>query len=142
MPVVRTLFREYEQGLGIDLCFQGFEEELASLPGRYAPPSGALILAILDGEVGGCGALRDLGDGICELKRIYVPPQFRGRGLGRAISVELMRLAKAKGYMTARLDTLARLLPAVALYRDLGFEEIQAYNFNPEADIIYMERPL
>lgn len=142
IETVRTMFREYAQELGIDLCFQGFEEELIHLPGNYGPPGGCLLLGLVAGEAAACGALRDLGDDVCELKRIYVRPAFRGHGGGRTMSQELLRRAEQMGYRAARLDTLARLEPALALYRSLGFREIPPYNYNPEPDIVYFERPL
>jgi putative acetyltransferase len=142
VETVRELFVEYHKELGIDLCFQSFDEELASLPGKYAPPSGLLLLVVEDGRPVGCGALRDLGEGICELKRIYVRPEARRRGLARMISEKLIEFGRAAGYKVARLDTLMRLKGAVPLYEQLGFTEIPAYNFNPEPDIVYMERLL
>jgi putative acetyltransferase len=138
----RELFLEYQRELGIDLCFQGFEGELASLPGKYGPPSGQLVLVKELGRAVACGALRDLGDGVCEIKRIYVRPEARRRGLAREISEWLMGCARSAGYVRVRLDTLRRLTGALELYRRLGFEEIEAYNFNPEPDIVYMERGL
>jgi ribosomal protein S18 acetylase RimI-like enzyme len=133
------MFREYEAELEIDLCFQGFEEELISLPGKYAPPNGALLLAFRDGQAAGCGALRFLEPGTGELKRIYVRPQFRGRGLGRIISEELVRRAAAAGYERLRLDTLTKLTPAIHMYKALGFHEIAPYSANPGLPIVYME---
>ncbi|HTQ11929.1 MAG TPA: GNAT family N-acetyltransferase [Fimbriimonadaceae bacterium] len=138
----RDLFVEYQTELGIDLGFQGFEEELAGLPGKYAAPSGVLLVVQEDGKAIGCGALRDLGDGVCELKRIYVRPSARRRGLARAISRRLLDFARQAGYKRARLDTLRRLPGAVELYRSLGFEFIEPYNFNPHPDIVYLERGL
>lgn len=136
----RDLFVEYQKELGIDLCFQGFEEELASLPGKYAAPTGALTLADMDGKVAACGAVRDLGGGVCELKRIYVRPEFRGLGIGLEMSEWLIDYAASAGYEICRLDTLRRLEKAVRMYEKLGFKEIPPYNFNPEPDIVYLER--
>ena len=142
IPTVRELFEEYSNELGIDLCFQGFSEELASLPGKYAPPKGGLVV-VLDTETPiACGALRELEPDLAELKRIYVRPDHRGRGLGLAITLALMDRARTLGYQRVRLDTLRRLAPAVRLYSSLGFTEIEPYNFNPEPDIVYMERQL
>ena len=142
VPIARELFLEYRAELGIDLGFQGFEEELADLPGKYAAPAGLLLL-VYDGERPvACGALRDLGDETCELKRIYVRPEARRRGLATVISSRLLDFARSRGYRRARLDTLRRLPGAVELYRELGFEFIEPYNFNPEPDIVYMERGL
>jgi GNAT superfamily N-acetyltransferase len=138
----QRLFRIYQEGLGIDLDFQGFEHELATLPGKYGPPGGALVV-VYDGEDAiACGALKDLGDGIAEVKRLYVAPSHRGNGLGRTITERLMDRARSMGYHTVRLDTLRRLEAAVSLYRRMGFQEIAPYNFNPEPDIVYLERPL
>ncbi len=142
IETVRELFAEYQQELGIDLCFQGFPEELAGLPGKYSPPSGCLIL-VSDGESAvACGALRDIGDGICELKRIYVRPAARRRGLARTISERLIAYGREAGYRAARLDTLRRLAGAIELYEQLGFRFIEPYNYNPEDDIVYMELAL
>jgi len=142
IAVVREMFLECQREIGVDLCFQGFEEEVSALPGKYGPPRGSLLL-VLDGERPvACGALRDLGGGICELKRIYVRPEARRKGLAREISLRLLEFALANGYLTARLDTMQRLTGAVELYRDLGFDFIEPYNFNPEPDIVYMEKNL
>jgi GNAT superfamily N-acetyltransferase len=142
IPVVRELFREYMAELAVDLCFQGFEAELAELPGKYCPPSGVLVV-VLDGDQPvACGALRPLESNVCELKRIYVRPSHRGSGLGRSITLDLMKRAKQIGYTVVRLDTLRRLTPALGLYTSLGFAEIHPYNFNPEPDVAYFERPL
>ncbi|HVT13066.1 MAG TPA: GNAT family N-acetyltransferase [Fimbriimonadaceae bacterium] len=142
IATIRDLFLEYQGELGIDLCFQGFQEELATLPGKYGPPSGCLLL-VFDGENPvACGALRDIGDGICELKRIYVRPVARRRGLARSISERLIAYGREAGFRTARLDTLRRLAGAVELYQQLGFRFIEPYNYNPEEDIVYMELPL
>lgn len=139
MDTVRRLFRDYQAELDIDLCFQGFEQELAALPGVYAEPAGSLYLAIHEGIVVGCGALKPIGEGVCELKRIYVLPGARGKGYGRDISVRLLDDAQAKGYKMAKLDTLSKLKPAIALYESLGFTHCAAYVFNPEPDVVYME---
>jgi GNAT superfamily N-acetyltransferase len=139
LPLIRQMFRDYERELDIDLCFQGFEEELASLPGKYGPPRGVLLVASVGEEVAGCGAIRDLGDGICELKRIYVRPEYRGRNIGKSISSALLDRAAALGYHTAKLDTLSKLKPAIKLYQDLGFQVTEPYNFNAGHDIVYME---
>jgi GNAT superfamily N-acetyltransferase len=136
---VREVFVEYQAELGIDLCFQDFEEELAGLPGKYGPPRGAILL-VFDGDLlAACGALRDLGDDVAEIKRLYVRPEFRRKGFARRISVQLLDQARDFGYADVRLDTLRRLAGARELYESLGFAEIEPYNFNPEPDIVYME---
>lgn len=144
MDEVRALFREYEAWLAHDLCFQGFTAELATLPGRYAPPSGRLILAELDGRLVGCVGLRALSPEVCEMKRLYVREAGRGHGVGRALAERCLADARAVGYGVMRLDTLrlARMAPANALYDRLGFRDIPAYYENPLPDVRYMERAL
>jgi len=137
IETVRTLFREYEKFLAVDLCFQDFENELASLPGKYAPPEGALLLAMDADRAAGCVAVRKTSDGICEMKRLFVRPEFRGRGLGRLLGTQIIKEAQALGYSRMQLDTLDRLKEAVQLYRSLGFVEIPAYYSNPLAGVLY-----
>ena len=139
----RELFREYEAWLEVDLCFQSFDKELAELPGSYAPPDGRLLLAVVDERVAGCVALRKIGDGICEIKRLFLRSEFRGHGLGRKLAEEIIREAKQIGYERMRLDTLPpKMNDAIALYRALGFKEIDAYYNNPVPGAKFMELDL
>jgi putative acetyltransferase len=143
MGMVRLLFWEYAESLGFDLCFQGFEQEVADLPGRYAPPSGSLLLATAGGELAGCVALKKLGDGACEMKRLFVRSGHRGTGLGRALVERVIGEARRLGYQAIRLDTVPSVMgKAVALYRSLGFRDIPAYCFNPVPGALFMELPL
>ena len=139
----RILFREYARWLEIDLCFQNFEKELADLPGDYAPPDGRLLLACDHARPAGCVALRKIGDDTCEMKRLFVRSQFRGKGLGRGLTEAIIREAKDIGYHRMRLDTLPpKMDEAIALYRSLGFKEIEAYYNNPVPGAIFMESDL
>jgi GNAT superfamily N-acetyltransferase len=142
IAAVREMFEEYQRELGVDLCFQSFQEELETLPGKYGPPSGVLYLGFQDGELAACGALRPLEAGVSEVKRVYVRPAFRRMGIARALSERLVADAVTLGYEVVKLDTLERLTGALAMYRSLGFTEIPAYNFNPEPDIVYMQKRL
>jgi putative acetyltransferase len=139
---VREIFREYADDLGIDLCFQGFEEELASLPGDYAMPRGALLLARVDGALAGCCALRPLDTAdypnASEMKRLYVRPAYRGLGLGRQLTEAILDAARVSGYDHVLLDTLDDMEAARNLYEDLGFEEVPPYYHNPIAGAHYL----
>jgi ribosomal protein S18 acetylase RimI-like enzyme len=137
---VRELFLEYAHSLGFSLCFQSFDEELAGLPGDYAPPSGRLFLAQYRNDLAGCVALHKIEPEICEMKRLYLRPQLRGRGVGRALAEAVIAEARAIGYSKMRLDTVEPVMPnAVAMYRRLGFVEIEPYRPNPIAGALYME---
>jgi putative acetyltransferase len=140
---VRKLFEEYVAWLGINLCFQNFDKEVAELPGDYAPPSGRLTLATERDDVAGCVALRRIGEDVCEMKRLYVRPQFRGRGLGRTLTENLIHEARSIGYKRMRLDTLpGRMDRAIAMYRLLGFKNIEPYYNNPVEGAAFMELEL
>ena len=143
IKTTRELFVEYGQSLGFSLCFQSFDQEYASLPGKYAPPHGRLLLAEVDGMAAGCIALRPLETGVCEMKRLYVRPKFRGLGLGRRLTETIIDEAKLIGYQLMRLDTVEdKMQAAVALYRALGFKEIGPYTLNPVQGAIFMELEL
>ena len=142
--VVRDLFREYETWLDFDLCFQSFEEELESLPGRYVPPLGAMLLALDDVDPAGCVAMAPLGDdgSVCEMKRLWLREPYRAVGLGRRLAEAIMRKASDAGYRYMRLDTLPKLEAAIALYRKLGFEPCEAYYHNPLPGVLYLQARL
>lgn len=139
----RELFLEYAQSLGFSLCFQDFEKELETLPGKYAPPEGRLLLVEFDNALAACGALRRIDADNCEMKRLYVRPQFRGKGLGRVVAERLITEARSIGYRHMRLDTVEPVMKsAVAMYRNMGFRNIDPYCTNPEAGTLYMELAL
>ena len=136
----RDLFREYESWLGLDLCFQGFEAELAALPGKYAPPDGRLLLAYSDDKLAGCIAMRKLEEGVCEMKRLFVRDEFRGHKVGIALIEHLIADAREIGYAKMRLDTHPpKMGKAVSLYESHGFAEIPAYYYNPHEGVLFME---
>jgi putative acetyltransferase len=140
---VRELFVEYAQSLGFSLCFQSFDKELAELPVDYRPPEGWLLLATTDGQGAGCVALHKIDGDICEMKRLYVRPQFRGKGLGKALAERIIVEAREIGYKKLRLDTVEPVMrTAVAMYRQLGFREIAPYRANPIEGALYMELQL
>jgi putative acetyltransferase len=136
----RTLFQEYGDSLGFSLCFQSFEQELAGLPGDYAPPSGRLLLAYSDGRAVGCVALHRFGESAAEMKRLYVRPGFRGMHIGQQLMERLIAEARLIGYRSLRLDTIPSIMSkAVELYRGYGFRQIEPYRVNPVAGAMYME---
>lgn len=143
LDAARALFREYAAGLGVDLCFQNFDDELAALPGEYAAPQGALLLAWVDGELAGCGAFRPLADvdyaNACEMKRLYVRRAFRRFGLGRLLAQALIDSATQAGYSAMLLDTLDDMEAARGLYATLGFEEVPPYYYNPIPGAHYLK---
>jgi putative acetyltransferase len=146
LAAARAILREYAEGLDLDLAFQNFDAELASLPGEYAPPGGALLLAFVDDQLAGCGALRALADvdyaNACEMKRLYVRRAFRGFGLGRRLAQALIDRAQEAGYSNMLLDTLDDMEAARGLYEQLGFEEIPPYYFNPVPGAHYLRADL
>jgi len=146
LAATRTIFREYAASLGVDLCFQDFEAELVALPGEYVAPRGALLLALVDGKVAGCGAMRPLHGtdyaNACEMKRLYVRPAFRHFGLGRLLAQALFDRGAQAGYSAMLLDTLDEMEAARELYASLGFEEIPPYYFNPIAGAHYLKADL
>ncbi len=139
IEAVRVLFQEYAAWLGVDLCFQGFGEELAALPGAYAPPHGRLFLATAENQAAGCAALRPISRTTCEMKRLYVRPAFQRRGLGRKLAQSVIDAAGEIGYSTMVLDTLRRMTPAIQLYKTLGFVERSPYYETPLPDALFME---
>ena len=138
IAAVKELFLEYAAWLGEDLCFQGFDEEMDTFPGIYCH----LLIAKAGAAVAGAIGLKDLGQGVCEMKRLYVRDDFKGTGLGRRLSERLIADAKDMGFASMRLDTLPKLKAAIALYRKLGFEEIKPYYFNPIDGVVYFEKSL
>jgi len=139
----REIFREYEAWIGLSLCFQNFEEELANLPGKYAPPDGRLYLAYSDDDLAGCIAMRKLEDGVCEMKRLFVRDRFRGQKIGIALIEKIIDEARSIGYNKLRLDTYPpKMQKAVELYKSYGFREIAPYYHNPHSETLFMELEL
>lgn len=139
LEATRALFLEYAESLGFSLCFQGFDRELAELPGCYAPPDGEIFLATIDGALAGCGAVRPLDEGISEMKRLFVRPGFRGHQLGRRLAEAVVDHARQRGFSAMRLDTIETMTAAIALYQTLGFREIEPYYENPLPGVRYFE---
>jgi ribosomal protein S18 acetylase RimI-like enzyme len=142
LDLIRELFTNYQKELDEDLCFQSFDAELQNPLKKYAPPKGTLFLACWNNEVAGCIALQDLEGGVCEMKRLYVKPDFRKHKIGEALTLHLLKTAKDIGYTTMKLDTLQKLQPAIQLYKKLGFIETTAYYPNPIIGVVYMEKSL
>ncbi|GED69280.1 acetyltransferase CD1211 [Brevibacillus reuszeri] len=136
---VRELFTEYVDSLGIDLSFQNIETELQSLPGEYAEPEGCILLATYEEQTAGCVALRKIDEDVCEMKRLYVKPNYKGKGIGRELASSIIEEAKKRGYSYIRLDTLPTMGQAISLYSSLGFYEIEPYRFNPIQGTKYLE---
>ena len=142
IEIARTLFREYEAFLQVDLCFQGFEAELAGLPGRYGPPRGALLLAMEGNTAAGCVALRPIDAELCEMKRLFVRPHYLGWGIGKALAKAIIEKARKARYGRMVLDTLDKLEPALALYAQLGFKPCAPFYLNPLPGVVYLELDL
>jgi len=139
IALARALFQQYAAWLGVDLCFQGFDSELAGLPGAYAPPRGRLLLTLTEGRAVGCVGLRPLSDTVCEMKRLFVGPEFRGQGIGRELAKKAIEEARKIGYSSMRLDTLPIMIGAIGLYEALGFVRRSAYYDTPLNDTVFME---
>jgi putative acetyltransferase len=142
IEIVRELFLEYEQAIKVDLCFQNFKDELAKLPGDYAPPQGALLLAVYNQKTAGCIALRKINESTCEMKRLYIRPEFRGKSFGKELTLTVIDKARRIGYTKMRLDTLPIMKEAIQLYKSLGFCEIDPYRHNPVEGALFMELDL
>jgi len=142
VTIAHQLFCEYAESLGIDLCFQNFGKELATLPGEYVAPSGRLLLALFDGQPAGCVALRRIDDTTCEMKRLFVKPTFRGKNIGKQLAMHVMEQARGIGYARMLLDTLPSMKEAIALYRSLGFAPTEPYRLNPVKGALFMELKL
>jgi len=140
IEAIKSLFIEYAESLNFSLCFQDFDKEIESLPGKYSPPEGSLILAKIENEFAGCIALKKIEDGICEMKRLYVKPSHRGKQIGKILVEKIISDAKEIGYKSMRLDTVeGKMDSAIALYKEFGFKKIEKYYTNPEPHTLYME---
>jgi len=139
---IRGLCKEYAETLGFDLDFQDYAREFAGLPGEYQAPDGFLMLALWNDEAAGCAAMRKIEDGICEMKRMYVLPKYRGKGIGREMAVRIIEIARSIGYDRMRLDTIDTMTEAISLYDSLGFKEIKPYRYNPVKGARYLELEL
>lgn len=142
LSLIREILEEYARSLGFDLHFQEFTREVTELPGDYAPPGGRFLLALEEDKVAGCVALRKLEEGVCEMKRLYVRPEFRGKGIGKDLAKAIIDEAQKIGYQSMRLDTVPFMKEAIALYESLGFKEIDAYRYNPIEGAKFMELDL
>lgn len=142
IEATQTLFLEYAKSLNFDLCFQGFDKELAGLPGDYAAPDGRLLLANYEGRVAGCVGLRKVADGVCEMKRLWVRPEFRGKKIGRKLAETVIAEARKIGYSIMKLDTIDTMTEAITMYQSMGFAETSAYRYNPIEGAKYMELKL
>ncbi len=142
VEMARSLFEEYSQGVGVDLCFQNFSKELAGLPGDYRPPAGALLVGLVSDDPLGCVAFHPWSEGVAEMKRLFVRPAGRGSGLGRRLALGVIERARLAGYRRLRLDTLPSMQAAMALYRSLDFREIPPYRENPVPGSLFFELEL
>jgi len=142
IKLVHALFLEYAKSLNFDLCFQGFDRELAGLPGDYAAPDGRLLLAYYEGRVAGCVGLRKVVEGVCEMKRLWVRPDFRGKKIGRKLAEAVIAEARKIGYSIMKLDTIDTMTEAITMYQSMGFTETTAYRYNPIEGARYMELKL
>lgn len=136
---IRILFREYAESLGFHLCFQDFDREMAELPGNYAPPVGRILMAKWNDAVAGCVAMKQIGEGICEMKRFYVRPAFRGKRIGEALAKAIISAGQDAGYTRMRLDTVPSMQSAIRIYESLGFRDTDPYVFNPVPGVRYLE---
>lgn len=142
IETIRELFLEYAKSLNFDLCFQGFDKELESLPGKYAAPDGRLLLALYEEKISGCVGLWKVNDQVCEMKRLWVRPKFRGKKIGRQLAEFVIEQARIIGYSKMKLDTIDTMTEAIKLYVSLGFQSTSAYRYNPVEGAEYMELDL